>query len=177
MYNNNEAINGEINMLTAKQISVNYQIKVRKVYKIAKEMKISKGKDGQYHFPDDFRPIYIPDGRSYKSLKQTNHKPYVYIMDVIVKMWLAKDYYLGIDEQIRQTVVKKLKSARLIELKEGALETSLDYRDYIVSFSDDDWFNNSAKERENFIINALEVVSKGVSNGAIEAVIESSKRM
>jgi hypothetical protein len=162
-------------MLTAKQISENFQISVRQVYKISKEMKINKGKDRQYHFPDDFRPIYIPDGRSYRSLKKSDRKAYVYIMDVIAKMLLAKDNYFGINEQIRRTVVRELKEAELIKLKVGAIETSLDYKDYVVSLSSGEWFGKKAKERENLILDAIEAVSKGASNGTTEALIEASK--
>ena len=161
-------------MLTAKQISDNFQISLWQVYKMAKIMDVSKGKDGQYCFPDDFRPIYIPDGRSYRSLKKSNHKPYVYLMDTIAKMWYVKDNYFGIDEQIRQTIVRELKNAGLINLKVGALKTSLNYKDYVVSLSSDEWFKKKAKEREKFIFDTFAAVSKGVANGTTTAVVEAT---
>ena len=43
--------------------------------------------------------------------------------------------------------MRELKEAKLVKLKVGAIETSLDSKDYLVSLSGGEWFEKKAKER------------------------------
>ena len=157
-------------MLSFKEVQKNFNISQKKLYEMAKYLNIPKGKYGKYLFPDDFKPVYIPDGREYKNLKNSQALPYVYVMDVISKLWLAKDNYMGIDDQIRKTVVRELKKNKLIILKNDADKSSLDYTDYMVSLNVNNWMERKTKDREQFILNVITAVATGVTYGAAQAL-------
>lgn len=149
-----------------KDVCENYDLSMNKAYEIADKMGIEIRK-GEYVFPDDFVPIYIPDGREYRSIKNDPRAPYVYMMDVIAKRLIAYDGYLSMDDSIRETIVRELYMAGFIVLIEGRAENSLYYRDYIISLTCDNWFDRKAKKRLVIITESLRAISRGVTEGAL----------
>lgn len=156
-------------MLTLNDLKTKYGINKTQAYKMAKVLHLKKGRNGKWLFPDDFVPVFIPDGRKYKTLADSAALPYVYLMDVISKLWLAEDNYMAIDEQIRKTVVRELKANHLIILKEGAESDSLDYRDYMVAVPDE-WHNMKVSAKKSFILDIINVACSGASYGAVSAL-------
>lgn len=147
-----------------KEVSEKFKLSMNKAYRIADIMEIEI-KGGEYVFPDDFVPIYIPDGREYKNIKDDPRAPYVYMMDVIAKRMIAYDGYLSLDESIRKTIVRELNIAKFIVLIEGRKKDSLDYRDYIVSLTCNNWFDRKAKKRLEIMNESLRAIARGAFEG------------
>ena len=62
-------------MLTVAEVQETFDISREQVYKMARALNLPKGSHGEWLIPDDFIPVYIPDGREYKSLKGSSILP------------------------------------------------------------------------------------------------------
>lgn len=156
--------------MTKEEVIKKYHISDKKAVQMAKKMGFTKVK-GKWIFPEDFVPLYIPDGRKYKVINNSPLLPYMYLMDAISLLYCVENNYNGvIDKQVRETVVRELKKAGLIKLKEGANKKSLNYRDYIVSLSAGDWFDKPIRERKEYLIKLVNAASAGITYGTVSAL-------
>ena len=105
--------------------------------------------------PKDTKPIYIPDKRNYTN----RSRKYCYVMDAIAQEMRIHSELSCIDEAECRTVIRELKNNKWIVLKEGCVEDSLDYNDYLPSLSLD-WHHQKSSQKTELVINALKATAE-----------------
>ena len=146
-------------VMKVRQAAEKWEVTRYQAEKICKHM----GLDPR-NIPESAVPVYVPDGR----YKTDPHRHYVFVLDVIINTHMALE---GIDGNIIETCVVKLREAGLIVLKHGKETGSADYRDYMISPDRElfyNWKNCKMKEKINVLVPIVSAVTDGVS-AAVQA--------
>lgn len=149
--------------LRIEDICVRDKVSSKKVKDIASFLKIPTNQYGNYVFPIDFELPYLPDGRKYKSNIKNPLFKYIYVMDLIQSSLNCCYGYCGITDIDVRTCVRELCSAGYIVIKDGCKQDSLNYKDYMLSLSCNDWFDRKWKKKLELISTMSASVSYGVA--------------
>lgn len=132
-------------------------LKKKEAYAMMKYAGIPKDKSGHYVVPDDMEPVYIHDNRVYKD---EHIRDYLYIMDAIGKNQKLILEKIGMSRDRMRTYVRELKKAGLIKLIDGKDERSLDYQDYVLALSSDEWLKKRENSKATIIVKAIGEIGK-----------------
>ena len=137
--------------MNKRQASRAWEVPEKQVELICKEKGINVN-----DIPADTVPVYVPDA----SFESDPHRYYIYLLDVISNTHMELK---GIDPAILQTCVAQLKEKKLIILKKGADQDSLDYHDYLPSADRelyDEWYNCHVKHSVSLIEKIVSLFKK-----------------